>query len=164
MKKKPIGVAIILSILFTLGWAAKHHLFSHDSSLAQPKTETITIQPPAQDKVTNPAQDKVPDQQQESRPPAASSKNQVYEEHLTDRPQNAIEQIGSVDDNSMDLSDHTMSIKRTEKKGYKLMPGVNVKSKTVHVDLDKQDTKSIEIERSPSDSTSDYQLMMKKKF
>lgn len=156
MKKKPIGVAIILSILFTLGWAAKHHLFSHDSSPAQPKTETITIQPPAQDKV--------PDQQQESRPPAASSKNQVYEEHLTDRPQNAIEQIGSVDDNSMDLSDHTMSIKRTEKKSYQIMPGVNVKSKTVHVDLDKQDTKSIEIERSPSDSTSDYQLMMKKKF
>jgi len=69
-----------------------------------------------------------------------------------------------VDDKSNNLSNHTMSIKREEKKGFEIMPGVNVKSGVVHVQLDEKKDRSIEIEKDPDNSNSDYQVMMKKKF
>ncbi|QJW47888.1 hypothetical protein HA075_20355 [bacterium BFN5] len=70
----------------------------------------------------------------------------------------------TVDDKSNDLSNHTMSIKREEKKGFEIMPGVNVKSGVVHVQLDEKKDRSIEIEKDPDNSSSDYQVLMKKKF
>lgn len=69
-----------------------------------------------------------------------------------------------VEDNSADLSSHTMSIKREEKKGFQVMPGVNVKSGVVHIQLDEDKDRTIEIEKNPDNSNSDYQVIMKKKF
>jgi len=63
-----------------------------------------------------------------------------------------------VEDNSADL------IKREEKKGFQVMPGVNVKSGVVHIQLDEDKGRTIEIEKNPDNSNSDYQVIMKKKF
>ena len=61
----------------------------------------------------------------------------------------SLDKQGVADDNSADLSSHTMSIKREEKKGFQVMPGVNVKRGVVNIQLDEKSDRTIEIEKIP---------------
>ncbi|XER14964.1 hypothetical protein SATMO3_52470 [Sporomusa aerivorans] len=57
-----------------------------------------------------------------------------------------------------------MSLKREENKGYEVMPGVTVKKGAVTISLDQEEKKSIQLEKSPANSNSQYQMMLKNKF
>ena len=151
IKKKPIIGTVILCLIVLLTWASNRHFDKPSTEL--PSQSPVTIQPPPANASTqvNP-EVTVP-------PPKPNFEHQAIspQRHSPDK------QI-TVDDKSNDLSNHTMSIKREEKKGFEIMPGVNVKSGVVHVQLDEKNDRSIEIEKDPDNSNSDYQVMMKKKF
>lgn len=154
MKKKPVIFVAILAVLFLLGWAINHYCFPK-APPELPLQDPVTITP-------SPAET-TPNKQQEQRPAAVPSKPTVNKPSTGSLRLAPTKKINS-DESEPDLSEHTMSIKREEKKGYQIMPGVNVKSGVVHVQLDQNSEKSVEIEKNPDNSNSDYQVLMKKKF
>ncbi|MPN33268.1 hypothetical protein SDC9_180753 [bioreactor metagenome] len=111
------------------------------------------VQPP-------PASDSIQNKSEVTVPPPKSN----FEQQTIGPQRHSPDKLMIVDDKSNDLSNHTISIKREEKKGFEIMPGVNVKSGVVHVQLDEKNERSIEIEKDPDNSNTDYQVMMKKKF
>jgi len=64
----------------------------------------------------------------------------------------------------VNLSDYNVSIKSETNKGFEILPGVNVKNKMIQVQLDPDNTRSVEIQRNPPNSNNQYQMMLKKKF
>lgn len=151
-KKKPIIGSILLCIIVLLAWAG--YRYFNKPPVELPNPSPVTIQPPPAAATTESAPE-IPAPPQKATTEQRSIGSQ---RHTPDKPQLV------VDDNSADLSSHTMTIKREEKKGYQVMPGVNVKSGVVHIQLDEDKDRTIEIEKNPDNSNSDYQVIMKKKF
>lgn len=151
-KKKPIIGSILLCIIVLLAWAG--YRYFNKPPVELPNPSPVKIQPPP---AANSPQDtpEAPISQQQTNTEQRSIGSQ---RHTPDKPQMVF------DDNTADLSSHTMTIKREEKKGYQVMPGVNVKSGVVHIQLDEDKDRTIEIEKNPDNSNSDYQVIMKKKF
>lgn len=156
MRKNPIVAAILLIILLSLGYAVKHCFFPEVPPIESPITEPITVQPPSSEEVPRSAQ--------EAKPIGPPYNKKVFEGMSIGQQRGLTDEIVTSDDKSTDLSNHSMSIKREEKKSFEIMPGVKVKSGAVHVQLDEENNKSLEIERHPRTSNSDYQVMIKKKF
>lgn len=156
MKNKPIILVIILCILLLLGWAVKHYFFSEVPPAETSNPESITVIP-------SPA-DTVPNSMQELKPAVHPSKQQVSGDRSIDPQRISADKLVNVEEKPADLSEQTMSIKKEETKGYEIMSGVNVKRGVVHVQLDQENNRSIEIERNPANSNNEYQLMLKKKF
>lgn len=151
---KPIVLAIALGILLLFGWAIKHFYFSEAPSTESLTTEPVIVTPPS------PAINDIKSEQK-LKPAEPSSKEDGGE---LGSQRIVVDKAVRADDKPADLPDHTMSIKRVEKKGVEIMPGVNVKSGVVHIQLDQDNSRSIEVERNPSNSNSEYQLILKKKF
>lgn len=158
MKNKRIIVAAIICILLSIGWAVKHYVFPSVPSAQPPLAEPITILPP-------PVKEE-PKKEDAPSPAAASSpsKKRVTESRPVGEQHISLDKLVTTDDAPVDLSEHNMSIKKEENKGYQISPNVNVKSGVVHVQLDQENSRSIEIERNPANSNSDYQVMVRKKF
>lgn len=156
MKKRPLIVAAVLGVIFLVGWTINHYCYPK----APPKVpfqEPVTPIKPSSAEIT-------PKKEMEQRPAAIQPTKPTVNRPSTGSLRLApTKQINS-DEGVPDLSEHSMSIKREENKGYKIMPGVNVKSGVVHVQLDQNSEKSVEIEKDPDNSNSDYQVLMKKKF
>lgn len=150
-KKKSLFGSILVCLLILLAWAGYRYVHKPPAEL--PNQRPVTIQPP-------PAANPIPSIPEAPAPPEQTTVEQRSigsQRHTPDKPM-------IVEDNSADLSSHTMSIKREEKKGFQVMPGVNVKSGVVHIQLDEDKDRTIEIEKNPDNSNSDYQVIMKKKF
>lgn len=151
IKKKPIIGTVILCLIVLLAWVGNRYFDKPPAEL--PNQSPLTVQPPPANASTqNKPEVAVPPQN-----PSIDQRSIGSQRHSPDK------QI-IAGDKSNDLSNHTMSIKREEKKGFEVMPGVNVKSGVVHVQLDEKNDRSIEIEKDPDNSNTDYQVMMKKKF
>ena len=148
-KKKPIIGSILLCIIVLLAWAG--YRYFNKPAVELPNPSPVTIQPPPAATIESAPEVPAPPQKTTTEQRSIGSQR-----HAPDKPQ--------VVDNSADLSSHTMTIKREEKKGYQVMPGVNVKSGVVHIQLDEDKDRTIEIEKNPDNSNSDYQVIMKKKF
>lgn len=142
---------VILCLIVLLGWAGTRYLNKPSAEL--PNQSPLMVQPP-------PASDSIQVKPEVTVPPPKPN----FEQQSIGSQRHSPDKQITVDDKSNDLSNHTMSIKREEKKGFEIMPGVNVKSGVVHVQLDEKNDRSIEIEKDPDNSNSDYQVMMKKKF
>lgn len=156
MKKKRIVAVVIIGILLSVSWAVKHYLFTEVPPVQSSESEAVIVPPPPAKEVPPNVKDPAPAVPPSQKP--VSGGRSSGEQHLS--PDKAV----STDDTPVDLSEHNMSIKKEEKKGYEVMPGVNVKSGVVHVQLDQENNKSIEIERNPANSNNDYQVLLKKKF
>lgn len=159
MNKKTIAAAaIILGILLSIGYAVRYYF--------PPERPVPSTQAPEPEPVNNlvPNNTKMSNSIEETRNTNLNTKKPAFENKQLDKRSIAADKGINISDKPADLSEHTMSIKREENKGYEITPGVNVKSGTVHVQLDKEDNRSIELERNPQNSNSDYQVMMKKKF
>lgn len=151
IKKKPIIGTVILCLIVLLAWAGNRYVNKPPAEV--PNQSPVTVQPP-------PANHSPPTNPEVAVPPQKPGVEQQSIGSQRHSPNKPI----IVDNHSGDLSEHTMSIKREEKKGFQLMPGVNVKSGVVNVQLDESNDRSIEIEKDPDHSTSEYQVIMKKKF
>ncbi|MDF2569249.1 MAG: hypothetical protein K0R55_853 [Sporomusa sp.] len=152
MKNRLVVLVIILSMLMLLSWAVKHYYFPEAPAIESPSSAPAVIPPPV---------NVLPNEPKPAAPPV---KNQVSEERAIDSLRFTADKLVITDEQPTNLSEHTMTLKRNESKGYELMPGVNVKSGGVRVQLDQENNRSIEIKRSPANSNSDYQLILHKKF
>lgn len=150
-QKKPIIGSILLCIIVLLTWAGYRYFNKPPAELPNPSP--VTIQPPP----AAAAAESAPEAPAPSEKTAAGQRSIGSQRHTPDKPM-------LKDGNGADLSSHTMSIKREEKKGLQVMPGVNVKSGVVHIQVDEEKDRMIEIEKNPDNSNSDYQVIMKKKF
>jgi hypothetical protein len=151
IKTKPVIGTLVLCLIVLLAWAGNRYWNKPPAEL--PNQSPFTVQPPPANAVPqNKPEAAVPPQR-----PTIEQQSIGSQRHSPDKPM-------IVDNHTGDLSSHTMSIKREEKKGFQVMPGVNVKSGVVNVQLDENNDRTIEIEKDPDNSTSDYQIMMKKKF
>lgn len=149
--KKPIIGSILLCLLVLLAWVG--YRYFHKPPAELPDQIPVTIQSlPAANPIQSTLEASAPSQQTTIEQRTIGSQR-----HPPDKPM-------ILENNSADLSSHTMSIKREEKKGFQVMPGVNVKSRVVHIQLDEDKDRTIEIEKNPDNSNSDYQVIMKKKF
>ncbi|HWR07857.1 hypothetical protein [Sporomusa sp.] len=148
-------LVIIFSILLLLGWAVKHYYFS-----AAPTPEPARARP--EEVLVLP----VNREQGQSKPePAASDTSLPKPKAETIESQHIpVKKFDITDNNPPNLSNHTYTIQKEEKKSFELMPGVNLRKGVVHVEIDEENKKWIEIKRNPSDSNNDYQIMLKKKF
>lgn len=63
-----------------------------------------------------------------------------------------------------DLDAYTLSLKKEEKKGYQLAPGVTVKNKAVQVKLEEDNSRYVEISKDPPGTNAQYQVLVKKTF
>ncbi|HWR44974.1 hypothetical protein [Sporomusa sp.] len=155
MKQKVIIFVIILSILLALGWAVNYYHFRATPPVESTTPEPVTILPPPANETPS---------VQEGKPATPDSKSRVSEEGAIGSQHMPPGKKVTTDDKPVNLADHTVSIKREEKKGIEIMPGVQVKSGVVHVELDEDKDRWIEIERNPSNSNSEYQMLLKRKF
>lgn len=149
-KKKPISGSILLCIVVLLAWVVYRYVSKPPAEL--PALPPVTMPLPAGASTHSTPEVPTPPQT-----PSAEQQPIGSQRHSSDKQ-------GIADDNSTDLSSHTMSIKREEKKGFQVMPGVNVKRGVVNIQLDEKNDRTIEIEKDPDNSNSDYQLLLKKKF
>jgi hypothetical protein len=150
LKKISIVGSILLCIVVLLTWVGYRYVNKPPVEL--PAQTPVTMPLPAG--VSTHITPEVPAPPQT---PSAEQQPIGSQRHSSDKQ-------GIADDNSVDLSSHTMSIKREEKKGFQVMPGVNVKRGVVNIQLDEKSDRTIEIEKDPDNSNSDYQLLLKKKF
>jgi len=151
LKKKPIIGSILLCLIVLLAWAG--YLYFNKPPAELPNQSPVTVQPP-------PASDSTQSTLEVPTPPQKTTTELRpidSQRHIPDKPR-------IVEDNSADLSSYTISVKREENKGFQVMPGVNVKSGVVHIQLDEEKDRTIEIEKDRDNPNSDYQVIMKKKF
>ncbi|WP_144349107.1 hypothetical protein [Sporomusa termitida] len=159
MKKQPVLIVLIGGVILLLGWAAIHYFIA-----GTPVAEPVRGQ---QEEVHGrPLTEQDPD---DSLQPAIADPGlaKPQEEKLGSQqfiPDKDIESLNNVDNTRFNLSNHTYTIEKEEKKSFEIMPGVNLKSRRIHVEIDEEAKEWIEIERSPSNSNSDYQILLKKKF
>lgn len=150
---KPVIWVIVFGIMLLLGWVIKSYYYSEVPAQESPGAQPVIILP-------SPDLNTI----QEPKPAAPASKGEVLQGESLGSQRTLTNKPVITNDKPSNLSEHTMSIKREEKPGYEIMPGVNVKRGSVHIKLDQENTRSVEIERSPSNSNSQYQLMLKQKF
>lgn len=158
MKKQPVLLVFIVGLILLLGWAAAHYF--------------IAGTPPPEPERGKPAKVRVPPLTEQdpgdlqpvtAEPePAKPKEEQLGSQQLS--PDNHIGASNNVNNTRLNLSDHTYTIEKEEKRSFEIMPGVNLKSRRVHVEIDEEDKEWIEIERNPSNSSSDYQILLKRKF
>lgn len=157
MKSNTVRLAIILGILLLIGWLVAHYYFP-----AVPPAE-----PPGPGPVINlPASSSDEQFGNGPEPPAEESpaRAEVSAGEPSDIPPLAVDKKPVITGPAADLADQSIDIKNNENKGYEICPGVNVKSGVVHVRLDQDDNRSVEIEKNPANSNNQYQLLLKKKF
>lgn len=158
MKSKTVGLAIVVAILLLVGWLAAHYCY-------------LPAVPPAAPPVSGPAPElpgPSPDEQYGNGPEPPVEKpparGEVSPGESPDFSPLTVEKRTVTLGPAADLADQSMSIKSRENKGYEVCPGVNVKSGVVHVQLDQDDTKAVEVEKNPANSNNKYQLLLKRKF
>jgi hypothetical protein len=157
LRNQPMVLVIIFSILLLLGWAVKHYYFSAaptptaEPARARPEEALV---PPVNKEQGHSNPEPVVSDTSLPKPKAETMESQ----HIP------VKKFDITDNNPPNLSNHTYTIQKEEKKSFELMPGVNVRKGVVHVEIDEENKKWIEIKRNPSDSNNDYQIMLKKKF
>lgn len=156
MKHKPVVLAIIVSMLLLFGWAVKHYYVQEVPPTEAPNSEPALILPDSPKETTN--------SEQVPAPSEPSAKKNIVDERPSGSQSISVDKTAITDDKSADLSEQTISIKREDDKGYEVMPGVNIKDKAIHVQLDDENTRSIQIEKNPPNSNNQYQVLVKKKF
>ncbi len=152
---KAVVWVIALCIMLLLGWAIKSYYYSEVPPQEFPGTKPVIVLPAPANNLNN---------IQEPKPAAPSSKGEVFEGESLGSQRISTNKPVITNDKPSNLSEHTMTIKREKKPGYEIMPGVNVKRGGVNIKLDQENTRSVEIERSPNNSNSQYQLLLKQKF
>lgn len=159
MKKRSVGVILILSLLILFLWTVKQSCFSPGSSAGSTGGEPETVLPSSVNGTDQSGSSAQPAIQQD-RAPAPAAENMPAQRQQPGAEDGSITAGGS----AVNLSDYDLSIKKKEKQGLEILPGVNVKNKTVHIQLDDSNDKYIEIERGSSNSNNQYQMMLKRKF
>lgn len=156
MRRKLVVFVVMLSVLLLLGWAVRYFPSSPVPSAESTSPEQKRILPP-------PTNETVGSVKEES-PATLDFETPVYEKRTIGSQHISTDKAVTENDKPTDLSDYNISIKKEEKKGYQILPGVTVKSGTAQVQLDQDNSRYIEIERNPPNSNNQYQMMLKKKF
>ncbi len=158
MGRKSIILFIAMSVLILSGWAINHFysgMFSPAKS-ADPEPEPACILPPS----TNMAPDKIPGQ----KPADISDSAPRIQQEQPIAPQHVKPDKVTTNGKSPNLADYDYLIKKDEKKGIVILPGVTYKAGVVNVQLDKNSDKCVEFERNPANSNNQYQMMWRSKF
>lgn len=156
MKRKLVVFVVMLSVLLLLGWAVRYF-----PSSPVPPVESTS---PEQKRILSSPTNETGGSAQGESPATLDFETPVYEKRAVESQHISADKTVTGNDKPTDLSDYNISIKREEKKGYQILPGVTVKSGTAQVQLDQDNSRYIEIERNPPNSNNQYQMMLKKKF
>ena len=158
MKNQPVLLIFIVGLIVLLGWAVAQHFMA-----GIPTQEPVRSQPAADHMPPPSAQDAGSLQPVVADPGLAKPQEEnIGSQQLI--PDKRMDTVNKVDNTRVNLSDHTYTIEKEEKKSFEILPGVNLKSRRVHVEIDEEANQWIEIERNPPNSNSEYQILLKKKF
>jgi len=154
MSNRTIIVTVISATLLLLGWFVQHHPVS-----LIPTSQPASPQPAI---VVSPLSD--PPEERASEPTAAvpEESDQLKVPKVTE-PITA-DKAARSDNRSPNLTEYDYSSPRKKVRTIEITPGVTVKNKVVHFDLEQGPDKSLELERNPASSDNDYQLMWRNKF
>ncbi|BBB92108.1 MAG TPA: hypothetical protein PKA28_05455 [Methylomusa anaerophila] len=162
MKKTSVILLVISGLVVLTGWAITQYYFQSSAAIGPEPVPVIISSPPA-----NKAANSLPepkDSLSESKEAEPASGTQVSKETSTPSQHVAVDKVFTMDAEPPNLADYNYSIKKDEKKGVEIIPGVTVGNKAVEVKLDKASDRSLEIERNPSNSNNQYQVMWKSKY
>lgn len=153
--KKLLALTVALLVIW-LGW-----LLTHSNRFTPPATDNQTAgsQEPAS-QTTSPA---APAGQKAAEPSTETVPASGKETSLGSQQLGATKVLTPAGKQE-NLSEQTYHLQKEEKKGVQILPGVQVKSGAVQIEMDKDKDKQLEIERHPDNSNSDYQIMLKQKF
>ena len=152
-KKLLVLLAILVALLLT-GWLVKLYCFPPALPQELPQAGPAPVEPlPGK-----------PAGLQNSMPAALPVQAGDNEEKSLGSQRIANTRPAMAGSNNVNLAEHGMSIKREEKQGYEVLPGVTVKRGAVTITLDQDSKKSLELERSPANAGSQYQMLLKNKF
>lgn len=148
MKKRPIVFAGMIGIAALLGWSARLDCLPV-TPCKEVTTEPVKVLDNGADGGTEQGAGAVVTEQAEP----------------GDAQPFSVAGRAGISGEGVDLSTYSISIrKEKEKTGFVISPSVTVKSGAVHIQLDQDDNKCIEIERNPPHSNAQVQIVMKKKF
>ncbi len=154
MPKRLLVLLGILGGLLLIGWLIKLYCFPPALPQELPQAGPAPVEP----------RPEKPASPQSSMPAALPVQAGEAEEKSLGSQRIANTKPAMAGNNKVDLAGHGMSLRREEKKGYEILPGVTVKSSAVTITLDQDSKKSLELERSPANSGSQYQILLKSKF
>ena len=158
MKKKTAIVWIIVfAVLILFVWAGRQYYFQENPPEKITNETPVPVLPEAPKEIIVNAPTPEPPQEKDT------TELNTYERHAD--PQSiSMDKKSDTENSASELSQHSMSIRREKEKSYELMEGVTVDKNAIHVQLDEDNTRTIEIEKDPPNSNNQFQVLVKKKF
>lgn len=158
MKKKTAIVWVgVFAVLLLFGWVVRQYYFQEDPPEKITNETPVPVSPEAPKEIIVNAPTPEPPQERDA------TELNTYER--PSGPQSiSMDKKSNSEDSAPELSQHSMSIRREKEKSYELMEGVTVDKNAIHVQLDEDNTRTIEIEKDPPNSNNQFQVLVKKKF
>jgi len=154
MTNKTIIVTVISATVLIFAWFIQYYNLS-----LLPISQTTSPQPAS---VSPPLSDTPIERIAEPKAAVPPESVQPQGEKVTE-PLSADKAV-RIEKQSPNLTEFNYSSPRKKIKTIEITPGVTVKDKVVHFELEQGGDKTLELERNPANSDNDYQLMWKNKF
>lgn len=157
MKKKAVVWVVVFVVLILFGWVVRQYYLPENPS------EKVTNETPAP-VLPDTLKETIPNVQTPEQPKEKDTAERNTYEKPSGSQSISIDKKADVEDSAPDLSQHSMSVQREKEKNFELMEGVTVGKNAIHVQLDEDNTRTIEIEKDPPNSSNQFQVLVKKKF